>query len=441
MRSRNWCFTDFIIENKENWKKFHDIEETCRGIIIGKEICPDTKRKHLQGFIQFKNPRTLGGIKKLTKKIIIDGDKIHYEAMRGTVEQAVEYCKKDGDFFERGEFVSQGQRNDLIAVKNDIDEGLQMGEIACKHFDAFTKFHRGFEKYKWLKDKQTSKAFRNVEVIVLSGPTGCGKTRLAMEEAEFKIEGAELTWWDGYEGEKCILIDEYSNDVKITKLLNLLDGYQLRLPVKGSFTYAMWTKVFITTNLKRHEFHAMANKSHLDALNRRISEWRNLWPGGALDEPDAQSGEVILDSPNTDDYIEKNLEEFFTLYYASDPPNPPDHRGDPPSPHTPGGCLGETPGPMGGGVATQEKKDSVDNLTDSESLTSIKLDIINNFDSSINRNITSSINGPSKNMPIPLIVGAGSESGSIIGIPGSLITNELGSRHIILNDSITLPSR
>ena len=134
------------------------------------------------------------------------------------------------------------------------------------------------KEYKTMIDKEKRKGFRAVETEVLSGPTGCGKTRRAMESDNvYKIEGSSLQWWDGYEGESTILIDEYSNDVPITKLLNILDGYELRLPIKGGFTYANWNKVYITTNLKKSELHNNAKPEHINALNRRITKWSDLF--------------------------------------------------------------------------------------------------------------------------------------------------------------------
>ena len=36
--------------------------------------------------------------------------------MRGTAEQASEYCKKEGNFSEFGTLVIKGERNDLLAA-------------------------------------------------------------------------------------------------------------------------------------------------------------------------------------------------------------------------------------------------------------------------------------------------------------------------------------
>jgi len=65
------------------------------------------------------------------------------------------------------------------------------------------------------------------------------------------------------------VIDEYANQVKITRLLGILDGHLLRLNMKGTFGYANWDLVIITTNLD--VLHSKANPLHQDALERRIT--------------------------------------------------------------------------------------------------------------------------------------------------------------------------
>ncbi len=193
----------------------------------------------------------------------------HIEKMNGTVAQNMEYCRKEGNFTFHGTPKSRGERSDLEMIKKMLDEDVTMLEIAQDQFGDYLRYHQGMSKYRQLVQKQKSAEFREVEVVVHTGSTGTGKTRKAMESASFMIQADQLDWWDGYEGEKTICIDEYANQVNITRLLNLLDGYQLRLPVKGGFTYARWTKIYITTNLP--ELHENAKYQHREALARRIT--------------------------------------------------------------------------------------------------------------------------------------------------------------------------
>ncbi len=272
-QSRNWSFTDFSLVNWDEFFKLH--EDKVRFIAWGEEICPSTQNTHYQGWIQLFNKKTLGGMKKLM------GGQVHLESTRGTPEQNDIYCKKDGKYSTRGKFISQGERTDLQGTYNRIMDGsITLRDVAEEDFGTYCRYRNGFKDAQIWADAKLSREFRKVEVIVHAGATGTGKTRFAMEahasEKIFKVEGSEMTWFDGYQGEDVLVIDDYSNDVKITRLLNLLDGYRLRLPIKGGFTYARWTKVYITTNLTREELHPFAKDAHKKALSRRITAWTHF---------------------------------------------------------------------------------------------------------------------------------------------------------------------
>lgn len=263
-RLRNFCFTDFKLRD---WNKiWNEHQDDLRYLVIGDEICPTTGRQHYQGWLQIRTSRTKTAIaKRLGVKDMwmmgCFGDEYSNE----------KYCGKDKKFTKWGEFIIQGQRRDLEEIKNEIVEGKTIEEVAIEHPEMYCRYRNGLKDIAGIIAKRNSKKFREVEVVVLYGDTGTGKTRTAMEHAEYKIEGDNLDWWDGYNGEETILIDEYDTDVKITKMLNLLDGYQLRLPIKGGFTYANWTKVYITSNVHPDNWHLYAKDAHKEALKRRIT--------------------------------------------------------------------------------------------------------------------------------------------------------------------------
>lgn len=266
---RHWCATFFTEPKRIN-------EKNLRYIIVGKEICPNSNRDHWQCYLEFRDPVSMKYIKNL-----FDDKTIHLEKRNGTREQARDYCKKENNYKEFGVWATgQGFRTDLADITTEIVNGKRINEIMIENPTIYCKYRNGLKDIQATIDKKNSKEFRKVEVEVISGPTGCGKTRKAMENASYKIEGSQLDWWDGYDMDETIVIDEYSNDIKITRLLNFLDGYQLRLPIKGGFTYAGYTKVYITTNLRKEELHPTAKKAHLDALFRRITKWTDLWPDG-----------------------------------------------------------------------------------------------------------------------------------------------------------------
>jgi len=122
-------------------------------------------------------------------------------------------------------------------------------------------------------EKKSQQRRLDLKVSTIIGKPGLGKTRYVMDkhgdEKVYKIEFKDNSiWFDGYTGQDVLLIDEYEGQLNYTQLLNLLDIYKLRLPVKGGFTFANWTHVYITSNIPITQWY----NRNLDALERRIHE-------------------------------------------------------------------------------------------------------------------------------------------------------------------------
>lgn len=92
-QSKRWCFT---INNfaPSDVARLDGLGE-CKYIIYGKER-GESGTPHLQGFVIFEVNKRFNNVKQLL------GDRCHVEVARGTSAQAAEYCRKDGDFVERG---------------------------------------------------------------------------------------------------------------------------------------------------------------------------------------------------------------------------------------------------------------------------------------------------------------------------------------------------
>lgn len=278
-QARNWAFTDFEFLDFE--RIYNEYKDIIRYICWGHEICPSTGRKHLQGWIQLINKKTKGGLLRLlgTKKLWLN-------PCYASEFNNDNYCKKDNNFQSFGKFIRQGQRTDLEDVFYRIKQNEPLENIAEDYESIFMRYSHGLKELKKFHLKRTTKEFRHVNVEVYYGKTGVGKTKKAVNEnpCAFLTDGAELSngWFDGYSGEKTLIIDEYDSDVKITRMLKLLDGYQQRLPVKGSFVYANWDKVIITSNINPNDWHPNAKEEHRKALFRRIN---NIVYFGPISKP------------------------------------------------------------------------------------------------------------------------------------------------------------
>lgn len=267
-QARKWCAT-FFIEPPEKEP------EHVRYAIYGKERCPDTHKIHWQSYIEFDKRMTMFGVKKLYK------DKtVHLEIANGTREQARVYCKKDDEWTEHGDWEvgGQGSRTDIAEFVGQLKEGKSLKEVAMENPVRYCSNRNGLRDFAAWILKDNIPKWRSIDVHLFHGSTGTGKTRTAMESDDvFKVSfNSGPEWWCGYEGEKTICIDDYNNDMKINRLLVLLDGTIVKLPVKGSHTYAQWTTVYITTNLTLSEIHINAKDAHRRALFRRITHIRDF---------------------------------------------------------------------------------------------------------------------------------------------------------------------
>lgn len=136
-QARNWCFT--IHDPASIWEE--DPRE--RYVVWQLESCPETGRKHLQGYVEFNKQLRLAALKKLHPTA-------HWEARRGTRDQARAYCMKEETRlegpYERGTWeTQQGKRTDLEGAVAALREG-GMKRVVEEHPTVFVKFHKGLRE-------------------------------------------------------------------------------------------------------------------------------------------------------------------------------------------------------------------------------------------------------------------------------------------------------
>lgn len=137
---------------------------------------------------------------------------------------------------------------------------------------AYMRYYKAVDRVR-LNYARLDHDFTPVEVLVLLGPPGCGKTRRAHEIDPNLHALSEYTsplWFDGYTDQDTLLLDDFNGGIKFTYLLRLLDGYKFNLPIKGGFTWKRWKRVIITSNYTVDSWYNSA--FNFGALVRRISE-------------------------------------------------------------------------------------------------------------------------------------------------------------------------
>ena len=80
--------------------------------------------------------------------------------------------------------------------------------------------------------------------------------------------------FDGYKSEDVIVFEEFRSDIKISQMLNYLDGYPVQLPCRYADKTACYHKVYITTNIPLSEQYKNVQQeapSTWEAFLRRIN--------------------------------------------------------------------------------------------------------------------------------------------------------------------------
>lgn len=209
-------------------------------MIFGKEICPTTSKEHLQGFIIFNSNKSLKGLKKE-----LFPWSPHLERSYAGAVVNINYCKKDGNvWFEDGDPPKgQGLRIDLKTIKARVEAGDTITEMIDKGLiNNYQQIQLAEKLNKYVKFKRTKPV-----VIWLYGETGTGKTRFVHENYSDVYVAMNNKWWDGYQSQSVILIDDLRvDDYPFNYLLRLLDAYPLQLETKGG-TVQLRNKVFFIT--------------------------------------------------------------------------------------------------------------------------------------------------------------------------------------------------
>lgn len=269
-----FCFT---VNNPETlldpsiWPLF--VAYVCYQLEVGENGTP-----HFQGYLQLKQTRSF-----VQLKLWPGLETAHFEVQRGTNDQARDYCRKESSRmegpWEYGTFVTgPGARSDLLQVKKMLDDKASDKEIADLHFGSWCRYNRSFNTYRTLSMKHRT---QKPKVIVAYGQPGLGKTysmtHMFGVNDLFPKDRLSGNWWDGYLGQKLVLLDEFSGWMVPQDLNRLCDECPLSGQVKGGFVPLAPLVVGITTNYPpwlwwKPEVSSIC----LPAFCRRVDVWQ-LW--------------------------------------------------------------------------------------------------------------------------------------------------------------------
>lgn len=267
------------------WDDYSDIIRFLHGQL---ELCPDTNKLHWQGVIHMYDQCKFSKIHRLLA--MKKGKNCDGWVKQQYHQGAEKYVHKDytsqGQRFSYGQPSKQGERTDMRQILKKIREGSTRWELENEFPGQYARYSKFFNQYRGDYQKEKSYEYIPQEVILITGPTGLGKTKRVLYDINnkrkknvYKIKcSGGLKWWADYNGEDTILLDEFNNQVPLCEMLDLLEGHQRRVEYKGGHTYLTSNTTYISSNLRLEQMYPNAKIEHILALRKRITKVISLWP-------------------------------------------------------------------------------------------------------------------------------------------------------------------
>lgn len=263
---------------KDDFAKLKTLRSPVKWMICGRETCPMTGSKHLQGAMLFDKRVYRTTIKKMA------GMKYAwFERMKGSPEASLKYCsKEDDEFYEFGSCPKNqpGKRNDIHDTIDMMRSGISTDQFILtaptSMVAAYVRYPRGLTR---VSQTYRTQGHKHPPLVVwLHGSTGTGKTRSVVdfteslgENVSIWISHGTLQWFDGYEQQDVVLFDDYrTNHASFAFLLRLLDRYPIQAPFKGGFTDFRPKIIFVTAPKSPRVMWNLRTEEDLQQLDRRV---------------------------------------------------------------------------------------------------------------------------------------------------------------------------
>jgi len=264
---KDWVFTlnnytDAEVDDLNGSLDADSIKYAVYGYEVGESGTP-----HLQGFLSLVKKKRMSAVKSIVN------ERAHLEPRRGSKKQAIEYCKKDNNYKEFGDVEhamhGQGHRTDLDKVTDMIKDGATLAEVAEAQPKSWIHYHKGITSLKTvLSEPYTPSGLRGVWFY---GVAGAGKSRYVHENFSDLYLKQQNKWWDNYQGEKFVLLDDLDTDKLAHHLKIWADRYPCTGEVKGGTVNLTHDLFIVTSNFTPAELFKDLDYRTVEAIERRFS--------------------------------------------------------------------------------------------------------------------------------------------------------------------------
>lgn len=248
---------------KQDWAPPETLPDWCSWIKGQEEKGNHTGYYHWQVIVAFKSKRSLRQVKSLF------GRTAHCELSRSDAADGYvwkEDTRVEGTQFELGaKPIRRNSKVDWELVWTAAKSGKMEPIPAHIRVQSFRTLQSIAAAYAPVLGMERT-------TFVFWGRTGTGKSRRAWEEAG---EGAyskdpRSKFWDGYDDQQHVVIDEFRGGIDVSHLLRWTDRYPVRVEVKGSSKPLVCTKLWITSNVPPQKWYPDLDEETLSAVMRRL---------------------------------------------------------------------------------------------------------------------------------------------------------------------------
>lgn len=262
-----------------NWKIDWDVKEMEEwpAVVfasVGLETAPTTGNLHHQGCVYFKNSRVCSGVDKLLPP------NTWFAPAYGSEMSNDKYTSKGKHrLLLIGKPLQQGERVDIEEIRGRIiNDGATPADFACESgmdTDAL-KFAETVFRLAGNAPKRTWKT----SVVWIYGKAGQGKSHIAKalitanDEAEAWKSSAKLDYWQQYQGQETVWLDEFRGDkCTFTALLEIMDSTPYEVNVKYGSCQLMARRIIVTSPMHPDKIYPSCSEN-VDQMLRRIDA---LW--------------------------------------------------------------------------------------------------------------------------------------------------------------------
>lgn len=260
--AKHWAFTGWDLDEAKPEVRLLGLYSY---LVYGVEKCPKTGKQHWQGYVILLVKHRLQSLKKKSST-----REWHWSVARESPQVNRAYCVKDGDFQEVGTIqltVHQARDQRLTQIR-DLARSGKIEDVGDLYPSEYIRYIGNLERIA-KRNMVTADDLDSVTGIWIEGSSGCGKTRYVKENYPDAYDKLPNKWWDGYQGEDYVLIDDLSPQHEMLgyHLKRWCDLYSFPAETKGGMTNIRPKKIIITTQYTMRAI--FADNALVDALKRR----------------------------------------------------------------------------------------------------------------------------------------------------------------------------